>query len=201
MKLYYSPGVCSLASHIVLREAGLPFAPVRVDLNTHTFDDGANYYAINQHGYVPLLELGDGQRLTEGPAIMQYVADRVPEKKLAPAWGTMERYRLVEWLAFISSELHRNFGPLFNPAMPDDVREYHCKRVLDRFQWVDRQLDGKTYLVGDTYTVADAYLFVVANWGKLVGVDLGDFKNLNALLDRVSSRAAVEEALKIEGLI
>lgn len=199
MKLYYSAGVCSLASHIVLREAGLPFTLVRVDLQTHTFD-GVDYNSVNARGYVPLLELDDGQRLTEGPAIMQYVADQVPEKKLVPAWGTMERYRLVEWLAFISSELHKNFGPLFNPAMPEEVKEFHRQRVLNRFQWMDGQLDGKSYTMGDTYTVADAYLFVVSNWGKLVGVDLADFKNLQALRGRVAARAAVQEALKAEGL-
>jgi glutathione S-transferase len=156
MKLYYSPGVCSLASHIVLREAGLPFTPVRVDLKAHTFDAGADYYAINERGYVPLLELDDGQRLTEGPAIMQYVADRVPEKKLAPAWGMMERYRLVEWLALISSELQKNFAAVFNPAMPEEVKEFHRKLLLERFQWMDGRLDGKAYTMGDTYTVADA---------------------------------------------
>lgn len=199
MKLYYSPGVCSLASHIVLREAGLPFTPVRVDLQTHTFD-GVDYHSVNARGYVPLLELDDGQRLTEGPAIMQYVADRVPEKKLVPAWGTMERYRLVEWLAFISSELHKNFGPLFNPAMPEEVKEFHRGRVLDRIQWMEGQIAGKAYVMGDTYTVADAYLFVVAGWGKHVSVDLADFKNLQALLGRVAARASVQEALRIEGL-
>lgn len=200
MKLYYSPGVCSLASHIVLREAGLPFTPVRVDLQTHTFDEGADYYTINTRGYVPLLELDDGQRLTEGPAIMQYLADRVPETKLAPAWGTMERYRLVEWLAFISSELHKNFGPLFSPAIPEQVKELHRKRALDRFGWMDQQLSGKAYVIGDTYTVADAYLFVVSNWGKYVDVDLSGFSNLQEILGRVAGRPSVQEALKAEGL-
>ncbi|WP_434730537.1 glutathione transferase GstA [Rhizobium binae] len=199
MKLYYSPGVCSLASHIVLREAELPFTPVRVNLHTHTFN-GVDYYSVNARGYVPLLELDNGERLSEGPAIMQYVADRVPEKKLVPAWGTMERYRLVEWLAFISSELHKNFGPLFNPVIPEDVKDHHRECVHDRFQWMEGQISGRAYVMGDSYSVADAYLFVVASWGRHVGLALSDFKNMRALVDRVAARAPVQEALRIEGL-
>lgn len=200
MKLYYSPGVCSLASHIVLRESGLPFTPVRVDLKTHAFEDGSDYYAISPHGYVPLLELDDGRRLSEGPVIMQYVADQVPDKQLAPAWGTMERYRLMEWLAFINSEVHKNFGPLFNAEMPANVKDYYRKRVLGRFQWLEQQLEGKRFVMGDVFTVPDAYLLVVANWGKYVDVDLSGFKNLQSVLGRISDRPAVQETLRSEGL-
>lgn len=200
MKLYYSPGVCSLASHIVLRESGLPFIPVRIDLKTHALEDGSDYYALNPRGYVPLLELDDGQRLSEGPIIMQYVADLVPDRQLVPAAGTMERYRLMEWLAFINSEVHKNFGPLFNAEMPAEVKDYHRKRVLSRFQWLEQQLKGKRFVMGDVFTVADAYLFVVAGWGKYVDVDLSGFKDLQALLGRVSARPAVQETLRMEGL-
>lgn len=200
MKLYYSPGVCSLASHIVLRESGLPFTLVRIDLKTHELEDGSDYFAISPHGYVPLLELDDGRRLSEGPIIMQYVADQVPDKQLAPAWGTMERYRLMEWLAFINSEVHKNFGPLFNPEMPAEVKDYYRKRALGRFQWLEQQLDGKRFVMGDIFTVSDAYLFVVATWGKYVDVDLSGFKNLQSVLSWISERPAVQETLKAEGL-
>lgn len=202
MKFYYSPGVCSLASHIVLREAGLPFTPIRVDLRTHTFNNGADdYYALNPRGYVPLLELADGQLLSEGPLIMQYVADQVPEKELVPAQGSMERYRLIERLAFISSELHKNFGPLFDARIPQDVKAIYHERVLGRFGWLELQLDGQDYMMGGKFSVADAYLFVVCNWGKIVGVDLTAFKSLQSLLGRIVTRTSVQEALAVEGLL
>jgi glutathione S-transferase len=201
MKLYYSPGACSLSPHIVLRESGLPFQPVRASTKTRKLDDGTDYYTINPRGYVPLLELDDGQRLSEGPAIVQYIADRVPDKKLAPAWGTMERYRLIEWLNFISTELHKSFSPLFNPAMPEEGKAVYRQRLLDRFEWVDAQLEGKAYTMGNGFSVADAYLFVVSGWGKHVGVDLTGFKNLQSFLGRVAARPAVQEALKAEGLL
>jgi glutathione S-transferase len=199
-KLYYSPGACSLSPHIVLREAGLPFQLVMASTKTHKLADGTDYYTINPKGSVPLLELDDGQRLSEGPAIVQYIADQVPASKLAPAAGTMARYRVMEWLNFTTSELHKGFSPLFNPATPEDYKPLARTRLSERFAWVDTQLEGKTYLMGDTFTVADAYLFTVAGWGKHVGVDISGLKNLSAYMGRVAARPAVQEALKAEGL-
>jgi len=200
MKLYYSPGACSLSPHIVLRESGLAFEPVLASTKTHKLQDGTDYYTINPKGYVPLLELDDGQRLTEGPAIVQYIADRVPEKNLAPANGTMARYRLQEWLNFVTSELHKSFSPLFNPAMPEEGKAIYRARLADRFKYVDAQLEGKQYLLGDSFSVADAYLFVVSTWSPHVGVDISGLKNLGAFSARVAARPAVQAALKAEGL-
>jgi len=201
MKLFYSPGACSLSPHIVLREAGLPFEPVLASTKTHKLQDGTDYYTINPKGYVPLLELDDGQRLTEGPAIVQYLADRVPEKKLAPANGTMARYRLQEWLNFITSELHKGIGGMFNPAMPEEAKALMRARATDRLKWVDNQLAGKPYLMGDDFSVADAYLFTVARWSKLVGIDISGMTELTAYLERVAARPAVQAAMKAEGLL
>ena len=201
MKLYYSPGACSLSPHIVLRESGLPFTPVLASMKTHQLADGTDYYTINPKGYVPLLELDNGERLSEGPAIVQYIADQVPDKKLAPPAGTMARYRLMEWLNFTTSELHKGFSPLFNPAMPDAAKELARKKLSDRLAWVDSQLAGKQYLMGDTFTVADAYLFTVAGWGQHVGVDTKPLANLSAYTARVAARPAVQEAMKAEGLL
>ena len=201
MKLYYSPGACSLSPHIVLREAGLAFEPVLASTKTHKLQDGTVYYGINPKGYVPLLELDNGERLTEGPAIVQYIADQVPAKKLAPTAGTMARYRLQEWLNFITSELHKSFSPLFNPAMPEEGKALYRTRLGERFKWVDGQLAGKNYLMGEDFSVADAYLFVVAGWSKHVGVDISGLANLGAFMARVGARPAVQEALKAEGLL
>jgi glutathione S-transferase len=201
MKLYYSPGACSLSPHIVLQEAGLPFQPVLASTKTHKLADGTDFYTINPKGYVPLLELDDGQRLSEGPAIVQYIADLVPEKKLAPPAGTMERYRLMEWLNFISTELHKSYSPLFNPAMPEEAKALAREKLLGRYRWVNEQLEGRSYLMGDTFTVADAYLFTVTNWTKYVGIDLAPFANVNAYVARVAARPAVQAALKAEGLL
>jgi len=201
MKLFYSPGACSLSPHIVLREAGLPFEPVLASTKTHKLQDGTDYYTINPKGYVPLLELDDGQRLTEGPAIVQYLADRVPEKKLAPANGTMARYRLQEWLNFITSELHKGIGGMFNPAMPEEAKALMRARATDRLKWVDNQLAGKPYLMGDDFSVADAYLFTVARWSKMVGIDISGMTELTAYLERVAARPAVQAAMKAEGLL
>ena len=201
MKLYYSPGACSLSPHIVLKESGLPFEAVLASTKTHKLADGTDYYTINPKGYVPLLELDDGQRLSEGPAIVQYIADQVPDKKLAPPAGTMERYRLMEWLNFISTELHKSFSPLFNPAMVEEGKAVYRARLLDRFKWVDEQLAGKSWVMGDTFTAADAYLFVVSGWGAYVGVDLSGYAHLQAWRGRVAARPAVQEALKAEGLL
>jgi glutathione S-transferase len=200
LKLYYSPGACSLSPHIVLRESGLPFTPVLASTKTHQLADGTDYYTINPKGYVPLLELDDGQRLGEGPAIVQYVADRVPARRLIAPWGTMERYRQIEWLNFISSELHKSFSPLFNAAMPDDAKALFRERVRGRLQWVDSQLDGRPYLMGDAFSVPDAYLFTVANWSRFVGVDTAPMAHLGAFMARMAARPAVEQALQAEGL-
>ena len=201
MKLYYSPGACSLSPHIVLREAGLPFQPVLASTKTKKLADGTDYLTINPKGYVPLLELDDGQRLSEGPAIVQYIADQVPDKQLAPAAGTMARYRLMEWLNFITSELHKGFSPLFNPKMPDEAKTLAKDKLAERFTWVNQQLEGKNYLMGEQFTVADAYLFTVAGWGKYVGIDVAQWPQLSAYLARVAARPAVQEALKAEGLL
>jgi glutathione S-transferase len=201
MKLYYSPGACSLSPHIVLEEAGLPYEPVLASTKTHKLQDGTDYYTINPKGYVPLLELDDGQRLTEGPAIVQYLADLVPGKNLAPANGTMARYRLQEWLNFITSELHKGIGGMFNPAMPEEGKAVMRARATDRLKWVDNQLAGKAYVMGDTFSVADAYLFTVARWSKLVGIDISGLTKLTAYLERVAARPAVQAAMKAEGLL
>jgi len=201
MKLYYSPGACSLSPHIVLREAGLAFDLVLASTKTHKLQDGSDYYGINPLGYVPLLELDDGTRLREGPAIVQYIADQVPVKNLAPANGTLPRYRLQEWLTFIGTEIHKSFSPLFNPAMPEEGKQIYRDRLASRFQWVDGQLAGKDYLLGDNFSVADAYLFTVSNWTKPMNIDLASFKNLLAWRERVSARPAVQEAMKAEGLL
>jgi glutathione S-transferase len=201
MKLYYSPGACSLSPHIVLREAGLAFEPVLASTKTHKLQDGTDYYTINPKGYVPLLELDDGQRLTEGPAIVQYIADQVPDKKLAPANGSMARYRVQEWLNFISSELHKGMGVLFNPAMPEEAKNLARAKVADRLKWVEGQLVGKQYLMGDAFSIPDAYLFTVTNWTKFVDIDISGLPNLQAYMARMAARPAVQEALKAEGLL
>ncbi|AMM24695.1 glutathione transferase GstA [Variovorax sp. PAMC 28711] len=200
MKLYYSPGACSLSPHIALREAGLAFEPVLASTKTHKLDDGTDYYGINPLGYVPLLELDDGTHLREGPAILQYIADQVPLKNLAPANGTLPRYRLQEWLNFIGTEMHKGFSPLFNPATPDDYKVVVKDKLKSRYTWLDKELAQKEYLMGDTFSVADAYLFTVTNWAGRTGVDLSAFPNVQAWHARVGARPAVQEALKAEGL-
>ncbi|MDA8523288.1 glutathione transferase GstA [Acidovorax sp. NCPPB 4044] len=201
MKLYYSPGACSLSPHIALHEAGLAFTPVLASTKSHKLQDGTDFYTINPLGYVPLLELDDGTRLREGPAIVQYIADQAPLKNLAPANGTLARYRLQEWLNFISTELHKGFSPLFNPATPDDYKTMARERLLSRLQWVDEQFAGRDWLLGEHFSVADGYLFTVCGWGKHVGVDTAHLKNLGAYLERVGARPAVQSALKAEGLL
>jgi glutathione S-transferase len=201
MKLYYSPGACSLSPHIVLREAGLAFTPVMASTKTHQLADGTDYYTINPKGYVPLLELDNGERLSEGPAIVQYIADQVPAKQLVAPAGTMARYRQMEWLNFITSELHKGFGPLFNKDFPEAAKDLSKKKLAERLAWVDGQLAGKSYLMGEQFTVADAYLFTVAGWGQYVGVDIKPLANLSAYMARVAARPAVQEAMKAEGLL
>jgi glutathione S-transferase len=200
MKLYYSPGACSLSPHIALREAGLAFEPVLASTKSHKLQDGTDYYGINPLGYVPMLELDDGTRLREGPAIVQYIADLAPAKNLAPANGTMLRYRLQEWLTFIGTEIHKSFSPLFNPGMPEDAKTISKTKLRSRYEWLDRQLADKDYLMGDSFSVADGYLFTVTNWAKPTGVELADLASLNAWHARVGARPAVQEALKAEGL-
>ena len=201
MKLYYSPGACSLSPHIVLREAGLAFEPVLASTKTHALADGTDYYGINPLGYVPLLELDDGTRLREGPAIVQYIADLVPVKNLAPANGTLPRYRLQEWLTFIGMELHKGFGPLFNPNMPEEAKTISKNRLMERLAFVNGQLEGKQYLMGDNFSVPDAYLFTVTNWARPMRIDLAPYPNLVAFRERMAARPAVQEAMKAEGLL
>ncbi|MFO1244699.1 MAG: glutathione transferase GstA [Ramlibacter sp.] len=201
MKLYYSPGACSLSPHIALHEAGLAFEAVKAPTKTHQLDDGTDYYTINPLGYVPLLELDDGTRLREGPAIVQYIADQVPAKNLAPANGTLARYQLQSWLTFVGMEIHRSFGPLFNPASSDEVKAAARDKLAGRLKWVDGELAGKQYLIGDQFTVADGYLFTTTNWAKPTGVDLSGFANLLAYRERVGARPAVQAAMKAEGLL
>jgi glutathione S-transferase len=201
MKLYYSPGACSLSPHITLHESGLKFEHVLAPTKTHQLEDGTDYYSINPLGYVPLLELDDGTRLREGPAIVQYIADQVPGKKLAPANGTLERAQLQAWLNFIGTELHKGFGPLFNPATPEEFKAATKDKLMSRLKWVDSELAGKQYLMGEAFSVADPYLFTVTNWAPRVGVDISGFANIAAFRDRVAARPAVQAAMKEEGLI
>jgi len=200
MKLYYSPGACSLSAHIALQEAGLAFEPVKTSTKTHQLEDGSDFYAINPLGYVPVLELDDGTRLREGMAVVQYIADLVPNKNLAPANGTLARSRLQEWLAFIGTEMHKSYSPLFNPATPDDAKAAVKTKLRNRFEWIDKELEGKDYLGGEHFSVADGYLFTVSNWAKPTGVDLSGLTNLLAWKDRVAARPAVQAAMKAEGL-
>ena len=201
MKLYYSPGACSLSPHIVLHESGLPFEPLLVSTKTHKLRDGTDYYTINPKGYVPLLELDSGERLTEGPAIVQYIADQVAEKNLAPGNGTMARYRVQEWLNFITSELHKGIGGLFDAAMPEEAKALMRTKALERLKWVDEQLEGKSYLMGDSFSVADAYLFTVTRWTQHVGIDISALKQLGAFQARMAARPAVQAAMQAEGLL
>lgn len=201
MKLYFSPGTCSLSPHIAAREAGLTIELVPVNIKTHKLSDGSDYHAINSKGSVPVLELADGKRLTEGPAIVQYIADQAPQTSLAPANGTWERYRLQEWLNFITSELHKGFSPLFNPKSPEEAKTLARDKLNERLKWVDEQLQGKSYLMGETFTVADGYLFTVAGWGKFVGVEVAPLTQLSAFMTRVAARPAVQAALNAEGAL
>ena len=201
MKLYYSPGACSLSPHIALHEAGLAHTPVLASTKSHKLQDGTDYYGINPLGYVPLLELDNGERLREGPAIVQYIADQVPDKKLAPANGTLERYRLQEWLTFIGTEVHKGFSPLFVPTTPEDYKPQVRERLLQRLTWVDGQLAGKQYLMGDQFTVADGYLFTVTNWTQPTKLDISGLAHLAAYRERVGARPAVQAAMKAEGLL
>lgn len=201
MKLYYSPGACSLSPHIVAQEAGIACELIQADLKSHTLKDQTDFYTINPLGYVPFLVLDDGQTLREGPVITQYLADQAPAKNLLGPVGSMERYRALEWLNFIGTELHKGFSPLFSPDTPQDFKPTIQKRLLQRFTWVNEQLAHRAYLMGEQFTVPDAYLFTVAGWGKFVGVDLSSLAHLQAYLVRVGNRPAVQAALRAEGLL
>ena len=201
MKLYYKAGACSLSPHIVLREAGLDFELERVDLASKKTGSGGDYFGVNPKGYVPALALDDGQLLTEGPAIVQYLADLVPEKRLAPPPGTMERVRLQEWLNFIATELHKGFSPLYNPRAPEEWKGVARELLAKRIALVAERLAGRDYLMGDAFTVADAYLFTVLNWAAFAKVDLSPWPVLGAYQARVAARPAVRAALLAEGLI
>lgn len=196
MKLYYTPGVCSLAPHIALREAGL-------DVRLEKVDDGNRgaYRAVNPNGYVPALEIRPGEILTEGPAIMQYIADLAPAAGLAPANGSMERYRLQSWLNYITSELHKGFSPLFKPGMPAPAKTMFREQIAQRLETVERRLAQHEYLLDSGFSVADAYLFVVTGWSGFVGVDLTPFPHLLALRERIAARPAVQAAMRAEGLL
>ena len=202
MKLYYSPGACSLSPHIVLREAGLPFDLVKVDGKTKKTEKGDDFNAINPKSYVPVLELDNGQRLTEGPAIVQYLADQVPEKRLAPPAGSFERVRVQEWLNFITSELHKSFALLFTAGTPEDFKPKIKEKIVSRFGIVEDALakSKQPYLLGNDFSVADAYLFTVTNWAGFVGVDISKLSKLNEYQGRVRERPAVVAALRAEGL-
>lgn len=201
MKLYYSPGACSLSPHIVLHEAGLPYEPVLASTKTHQLPDGTDFYTINPLGYVPVLELDNGERLREGQVIVQYLADLVPEKNLIPPHASLERYRLQEWLSFIGTEIHKGFGPLFAPNTPDSYKPMVIERLLSRLRWLDGELAGKDYLLGAQFSVADAYLFTVTGWAQYVGVDISALQHLLALRARIAARPAVQAAMKAEGLL
>ncbi len=201
MKLYFASGACSLSPHIVAQEAGIALRLQKVDLKTKTIATEGDYLAINPKGYVPALELDNGELLTEGPAIVQYLADQKPQAGLAPPAGTLARYRLQEMLAYIGSELHKSYSPLFNPATPSEMRAEREAYLLRRYALIDGQLAGRQYLFGDTFTVADAYLFTVTNWARTVKLDLSRYPNLLAFQARVAARPAVQAAMRAEGLI
>lgn len=200
MKLYYSPGACSQAPNIVLREAGLDFALVKVDLGTKRLESGEDYRAINPKGSVPALALDDGSLLTENGVVLQYIADRAPEARLIPPFGTLDRYRLLEWLNYIATELHKGFGPLFNPASSEEVRQAAIATLEKKFDYVQQRLGDGPYLTGAGFTIADAYLFVVLRWTRIHHINLSRWPGLAALVDRVADRPAVRAALHAEGI-
>jgi len=201
MKLYYAPGACSLSPHIALREAGVPFELKKVNNKEKTIEGGGDFWKVNARGYVPVLELDNGQVLTEGPAIVQYIADQKPESGLAPKPGSFERYRLAEWLNFLTSEIHKQFSPLFKPTTPEDYKPVAKQNLATRFDWLDKQLEGKDYLMGKSFTVADGYLFVLLTWTKPTQIDLARWPNLAAFQKRVAARPKVKEAMQAEGLL
>ena len=201
MKLYYSPGACSLSPHIALLEAGLPYDLVKVDLRAKKLENGDDYLNVNPKGQVPALGLPSGEIVTEGPVIVQMIADQATGKNLAPPRDSGERYKLLEWLNFITSELHKNFGPMFSPVLADEAKAFFKDRVMGKFKYVDGQLAGRDYLMGHQFTVADGYLFTILTWADRMNFDLSGMPNLVAYKNRVAARPKVQEALTKEGLM
>jgi glutathione S-transferase len=201
MKLYFSPGACSLSPHIALREAGADFELEQVDLRSKQTKSGGDFRKVNPKGMVPVLLLDSGDTLTEGPAIVQYIADQNPASGIAPPLGSIARYHLMEWLNFITSELHKSFTPLFKPATPDEYKKMARDNLAERYAYLDEKLAGKQYIMGERFTVADGYAFTVTNWARIVKVDLAPWPNVTAFMERVRARPKVQEALKAEGLV
>jgi glutathione S-transferase len=201
MKLYYSPGACSLSPHIALLEAGLPYDLVKVDVRAKKLENGDDYLKVNPKGQVPALGLDNGEIMTEGPVIVQMIADQAAGKNLAPARDSAERYRLQEWLNFVTTELHKNFSPLFNPAIPEEVKAFFKDRIMGKFKYADSKLAGHDYLMGKQFTVADGYLYTMLRWAEGNKMDLSGLPNLLAFKDRVGARPKVQEALTKEGLM
>jgi glutathione S-transferase len=201
MKLYYSPGACSLSPHIALLEAGLPYDLVKVDLRAKKLENGEDYLKVNPKGQVPALGLDNGELMTEGPVIVQMIADKAAGKNLAPARDSADRYKLQEWLNFISTELHKNFGPMFSPVLADEAKAFFKDRVMGKFKYLDGALAGRDYLMGKQFTVADGYLFTMLSWADRMKFDLSALPNLLAYNARVAARPKVQEALAKEGLM
>lgn len=200
MKLYHAPGTCSLAPHIVLREADLPFTLVKVDLQKHTLPTGEDYHHINPKGQVPVLELADGTRLTEGPVIAQFIADQAGNTSLMPASGSLDRYRVMAWQNHITAELHKSFSPLFTPQFDANAKALHRSLLRKKYEWIEQQLSPGLFLTGAAFTAADAYLFAVTRWAKHVDLDLSDLPALMKFMSRVADRPAVQAAMLAEGL-
>jgi glutathione S-transferase len=201
MKLYYTPGVCSLSPHIILRETETPFELVKTDIGAKTVDGGGDFKAINPNGYVPALVLEDGTLLTEGPAIVQYIADKAGRTDIAPASGSIERTKMQSWLNFVGTEIHKSFGPLFNPKMPAEARAIFVEKLRARFAFLDKHFAANDYLMGKAFTLPDAYLFTVLRWAAPMKIDIAEFPKLQAFFKRIEARPAVQAALKAEGLI
>jgi glutathione S-transferase len=201
MKLYYSPGACSLSPHIALLEAGLPYDLVKVDLRAKKLENGDDFLKVNPKGQVPALALDSGELVTEGPVIVQIIADKAAGKNLAPARDSAERYKLLEWLNFITTELHKNFGPMFSPVLADDAKAFFKDRVMAKFKYIDSQLAGRDYLMGSQFSVADGYLFTMLSWADRMKFDLSGLPKLLAYKARVAARPKVQEALSKEGLL
>jgi glutathione S-transferase len=201
MKLYYTPGACSLSPHIALLEAGLPYDLVKVDLRTKKLENGDDFLKVNPKGQVPVLALDSGELVTEGPVIIQMIADKAAAKNLAPARDSTERYKLLEWLNFLTTELHKSFGPMFSPVLADDTKAFFKDRVMGKFKYVESQLAGREYLMGSQFTVADGYLFTMLSWADRLKFDLSEMPNLLAYKARIGARPKVQEALTKEGLM
>jgi len=201
MKLYYSPGACSLSPHIALLEADLPYDLVKVDLKAKTLENGDDYLKVNPKGQVPALALDSGELVTEGPVIVQMIADKAAGKNLAPTRDSTERYKLLEWLNFLTSEVHKSFGPMFSPVLADDAKAFFKDRVMGKFKYLDGALAGHDYLMGKQFTVADGYLFTMLTWADRMKFDLSGMPNLVAYRERVAARPKVKEALTKEGLM